>query len=317
MGMPPDISNIDTLDRILVIKLGALGDFIQALGPFAAIRSHHARAEITLLTRGPFVDFIRPSGYFDDIWADTKPGPLQIAAGLELRRGLREGGFDRVYDLQTSERSSFYYRLFWPGPYPQWSGIADGCSHPHANPNRDVLHTEERQAEQLAQAGIVQVPAADLSWVEADTDRFGLDPRFALLVAGGAAHRPAKRWPAARYGALAGRLAAAGVTPVLLGSVAEADVIGEVAAACPAVRNLASQTDFADIAVLARSAVCAVGNDTGPMHIIAASGCPSVVLYSHESNPELCGQRGPKVDILRRENLESLDVDDVFGALRL
>ena len=34
--------------RILVIKLGALGDFVQALGPFAAIRRHHAGDRITL-----------------------------------------------------------------------------------------------------------------------------------------------------------------------------------------------------------------------------------------------------------------------------
>ena len=40
--------------RILVIKLGALGDFIYALGPMAAIRRHHKDARITLLTTAPF-----------------------------------------------------------------------------------------------------------------------------------------------------------------------------------------------------------------------------------------------------------------------
>ena len=40
--------------RVLVIKLGALGDFLQALGPFAAIRHHHKEAKITLLTTAPF-----------------------------------------------------------------------------------------------------------------------------------------------------------------------------------------------------------------------------------------------------------------------
>ncbi|HAK62204.1 MAG TPA: ADP-heptose--LPS heptosyltransferase, partial [Alphaproteobacteria bacterium] len=39
--------------RILVIKLGALGDFILAMGPFKAIRHHHAGAHITLLTTPP------------------------------------------------------------------------------------------------------------------------------------------------------------------------------------------------------------------------------------------------------------------------
>jgi hypothetical protein len=40
--------------RILVIKLSALGDFIQATGPMKAIRTHHPDARITLLTTAPF-----------------------------------------------------------------------------------------------------------------------------------------------------------------------------------------------------------------------------------------------------------------------
>jgi len=52
-------------ERILVIKLGALGDFVQALGPFAAIRAHHPAADIVLLTTRPYADLGRASGYFD------------------------------------------------------------------------------------------------------------------------------------------------------------------------------------------------------------------------------------------------------------
>ena len=58
---------------ILVIKLGALGDFIQALGPFAAIRRHHKGAPVTLLTTEPFAEFARASPYFDDVWTGGRP----------------------------------------------------------------------------------------------------------------------------------------------------------------------------------------------------------------------------------------------------
>ena len=175
------------LSNILVIKLGALGDFIQALGPMAAIRRHHGDARITLLTTAPFEDFSGASGFFDQIWTCGRPGAMDIGGWLGLRRRLRDGGFGRVYDLQTSDRSSLYARLFWPGRKPEWSGIAKGCSHPHANPKRDFMHTLERQAEQLAEAGIPHVPPPDLAWATADISRFGLAERFALLVPGGAA----------------------------------------------------------------------------------------------------------------------------------
>ena len=175
---------------ILVIKLGALGDMVQALGPFAAIRRHHEGAPLTLLTTAPYVELAGASGFFDAIWIDERPRGLALGKWLALRARLRGGRFARVYDLQTSERSSLYFRLFWPGPFPEWSGIAGGCSHPHANPERDSLHTVERQAEQLRMAGIDAVPAPDLSWAEADLDRFDLPARFALLAPGGAPHRP-------------------------------------------------------------------------------------------------------------------------------
>ena len=57
---------------------------------------------------------------------------------LRLRRTLRAGRFDRVYDLQTVRRSSFLLRLVWPAR-PEWSGIAPGCSHPDRDPDRDRI----------------------------------------------------------------------------------------------------------------------------------------------------------------------------------
>jgi len=51
--------------------------------------------------------------------------------------------------------------------------------------------------------------------------------------------------------------------------------------------------------------------------LIAAAGAPSLVLFSHASDPELCGQRGADVTILRRQPLGDLSVDEVEAALRL
>jgi ADP-heptose:LPS heptosyltransferase len=300
---------------VLVIKLGALGDFVQALGPFAAIRRHHAGEHIVLLTTGPFRELAEASGFFDTVWTRGRPVGIDIAAWFDLRRQLRGGGFKRVYDLQTSDRSSFYRRLFWPGPAPEWSGIARGCSHRHDNPRRDFLHTVERQAEQLGLAGIADIAPVDLAgpqW-QGDVSRFKLPERTVLLVPGGAAHRPEKRWPRDHFAALAGAVVDRGLTPVLVGT--ETAVVADIAAQCPGAVDLSGQTSLLDLASLARRAVAAVGNDTGPMHLIAAAGCRSVVLYSNASDPKLCGQRGPSVTILRRDALADLSVADVVDAL--
>ncbi|MBT4933178.1 MAG: glycosyltransferase family 9 protein [Rhodospirillaceae bacterium] len=305
--------------KILVIKLAALGDFVQALGAFSAIARHHQDDHLTLLTTDPYVELARATGLFDQVLCDSKPRGLQLGQWLALRRTLRSGDYVRVYDLQTSDRSSFYRRLFWPSPSPQWSGIARGCSHPHDNPKRDFMHTTERQAEQLQMAG-VETEADDmigLSGLDSPVERFAVPEKFALLAVGGAAHRPEKRWPVENYAKLAKRLLARGLTPVLLGGPAETEAMDHIVVDCPQALNLCGLTSLPEIAGLARLASLSVGNDSGPMHLIAGLGCPSVVLYSHASDPGLCGQRGPKVSYIRKPDLADVGVDEVMEALEL
>jgi hypothetical protein len=115
--------------RILVVKLGALGNVILSLGPFASIRRHHAGAHITLLTTAPFAGWLARSPWFDDVWIEQRLDWWDLPGWLRLRRRLIDGGFDRVYDLQTSGHSSRYFYLLPRRRRPEWSGIrtAIGC----------------------------------------------------------------------------------------------------------------------------------------------------------------------------------------------
>lgn len=303
------------MTAILVIKHGALGDLVQAFGPFAAIRAHHPGVRIDLLTTPPFAAAMAGAPWFDRVLTDHRAPWWNLPAQAALARRLAGAGYVRVYDLQTSARSSRllpWLRLF--GARPEWSGIARGASLPHANPARDAMHTQDRQREQLAVAGITAFPLPELDWLDGDPARFGLPARIALLIPGAAPHRPAKRWPAEHYGALAASLAAAGVTPVILGAPAEAPLAATIRDRCPAARDLTGQTAIADIAALARRAALAVGNDTGPMHLIAAIGTPSLVLFSAASDPALCAPRGREVRILRVPDLRDLPPARVIAA---
>ncbi len=303
-----------TPTRILVVKLSAFGNMVLSLGPFAAIRCHHPAAEITLLTTPAYAEWMAHSPYFDHVWADPPLSRWNAAAWLRLRRWFHEARFDRVYDLQTSRRSSQYYRLLPTSRKPEWSGIAAGCSHPDRDPARDHLHDIDRQIGQLRQAGIASVPPADLSWSCGDIARFGLPHPFALVVPGSSAHRPLKRWPAHYYGRVAARLQERGLAPVILGTTAERPIAQAVQDTAPAI-DLTGQTSFDDLASLGRAATLALGNDTGPMHLLAAAGCPSLVLFSRDSDPALCAPRGRRVAVLRCHDLTTLTVEDVLTAL--
>jgi len=301
--------------NILVIRLGALGDFVLSFGPMAAIRAHHRDDRITLLTTSPFRALAESSGYFDEVWTGGRPRRFS-PDWFRLGSRLKDGGFDRVYDLQTSGRSRYYYRMMRP---VEWNGHVADASHPDPNPDRDSLHTVERQRGQLAAAGIDSVPAGDVSWIAAPVDEFDLSGSYILIVPGGSARRPAKRWPADHYLNLCRRLIRGGQTPVLIGGPDEASLLATISTADPGIINLGGQTSFEQIVVLARRAAGAVGNDTGPMHLIAMAGCPSLVLFSGESDPALCaprpGLQGGQVEVLRRDTLETLPVDTVMDRL--
>ena len=301
-------------EKILVIKLGALGDIVQAMAPAAAIRAHHGDAEIVFLTAAPFAALARQAPYFDAVWIDERP---RSPAGLwRLRRRLREGRFDRVYDFQTRPRTALYYWLMRDGRQPEWSGTAAGASHPHRHAGRNRMHTLDRQQEQLRLAGVAgPVALPDLSWAAADVAKFALPPEYVLLIPGGAAHRPEKRWPVENYAALAARLAAAGLTPVIIGGAEENPLGRAIAAATPQAIDLTGATEFGDIAAFGGRTRRAIGNDTGPMHLAVAGGAAATVLYSAASDPVLTAPRGPDIVVLRRGNLAELAVDTVAATV--
>ena len=132
---------------------------------------------------------------------------------------------------------------------------------------------------------------------------------------GSSAHRPGKRWPASHYGGLAQWLAARGIVPVVVGTGSEAPLAGPIVAAAPGTIDLTGRTSLPELTELTRIASVAIGNDTGPMHLAAASGCPSIVLFSHDSDPKLCAPRGPWVRTLRAADLSSLPIDAVSALI--
>ena len=302
MNRPPS-------ERILVIKLAALGDFVQAFGPFAAIRANHPHAEITLLTTSPFAALAAACPWFDRVWSDGRPDWLDLRGVARLAMKLRLARFQRVYDLQTSTRSS-RYRLF-VGSQAEWSGIARGASHPHVDPDRDRMHTVERQRGQLRASGIREFPVPALQWLQTDVAELGLPDAFVLLLPGASAARPGKRWPADCFGRLAASL---GRDIVVCGGQPEMPLAREILAHAPTALNLTGRTDLLQLAAVASRAELTIGNDSGPTHLAAAAGCSTIALFGAESDPALCAPRGRDVRVLRHQPLSSLSVGEVLAA---
>ncbi len=312
------------IKKILVIKLGALGDFVLALQAMEQIRKAHPRAKITLLTTPPYEALGRASGYVNEVETDGRINGL--GSWFSMVGRIRKAKYDRVYDLQTSNRTDTLFQFLRPFP-PEWSGVAFGARLRHRNPQRNQMHTLERQADQLKEAGIWpdvstesgMAPKPDLSWILRKAPAARVSPGvpapkpFALLVPGGSAHRLEKRWPVEKFAELAGLLRAKGLDVVIIGGPQESALARQIQKTVGQARDLTGRTDFAQIAVLGAKAALAIGNDTGPLHLIAAAGAPTIALFSGASDPLLTAPRG-HVAVIQSNDLKDLPVSTVANA---
>jgi ADP-heptose:LPS heptosyltransferase len=305
------------LDRILIIKHGALGDIVLAMGAMRAIREAHPTARLTLLTRPEFAALMERSPYADEVWIDQRPSFWDIAGLLRLRRRILDAGFIRIYDLQTSARTRRYHALLGPGKRPEWCGHVRSDPHSYADPIRETQHTIDRLAAQLGRAGIRDAPAPDMRWAAEPIEDFPADGPFVALVPGSSGHRVEKRWPVEKFAALAERLEAGGLRPVIVAGKNEQSLAAAIAAKTSHAIDLAGRTSLGQIAWLGLRAAHAIGNDTGPMHVFAAVGCPATVLFSSASDPGLTAPRGDGVQIIQAASLNSLSVEGVLQTLKL
>ncbi|UCH72770.1 MAG: glycosyltransferase family 9 protein [Rhodospirillales bacterium] len=306
--------------RILVIKLGDFAEFVLAFGAFSAIRRHHADAHVILLTTAPFAELARKSGWFDEVWDDGAPRWSRIGKVARLIRRLRRTRLDRVYDLDNSVRTARYglwVRDFW-GNKAEWSRRESGLLARMRRSGKAREHYVEQLAGQLADAGITEFPLPDLSWLTRQFGgRYGLQDGFVLIAPGPIEEGSSDYWPVAGFVELARRVAIEGRRPVVIGLKSEAKTNQVIAAASPEATDLTAKTTLFDVAALAKRASVAVGNHSGIMHLIAAVGCPSVVLTSPAAEVHGHAPRGRYVVMVRNENLAELSVTEVAASLRL
>ncbi|MGH6949854.1 MAG: glycosyltransferase family 9 protein [Vitreimonas sp.] len=309
--------------NVLVIQLGGLGQFVLALAAAQRIREAHVGARITLLTTEATKALAEKAPYFDAVDADGKPTEPQAITGLIKR--LRAAKYDVVYDLEGSSRTSNYFQGLRPWP-PKWSGPTPGASYAYVDADRPNLHPLDRYARQLAAAGIAcdeDTLMPDVTWVRTvlrdaprlSPDFFGIRGDYVVLLPR-AAEAESKRWPEAKYADLAGRIAAHGVTPVVMGGPEERPIGAAVAKETPRAKNLVTRADLFQCVSLFERAAFVVGDDVELMHLAAAAGAPCITFLS-ALNPERIAPRGKGgVVVLTAADISLLPVEQVERQLR-
>ncbi len=291
----------------LVIKLGALGDMVQAVPLFDVIRQQFGDS-LTLLTTKPFVDFAERTGYFKTIICDDR---TSMKTTLRMLLDLRKMSFKRIIDAQNVDRTNLY-RLLLSTRSTQW--ITTSCK------NRHPYH---RYKQLCANQGWSAPSIVDLRRL---AEPINLPKSPCVLIVAGASNAKGglKKWPQENYAALCRRLMDKGITPVLIGS--NADNLSQLQTLCAEnyvgltnkTVDLIGQTSLYQLITLGMHAIGAIGNDTGPLLMIAATGCSTLTLFS-KVNPPNKGGAWPWDDRHRSiyaENLNGLSIDDVWQKMR-
>ena len=289
-------------ERLLLIRLGALGDLVLCGDAFHTLRAAFPDAHLTLMTGSPFKAFAQSMPWFNAVISDPRPKAWALPQWLSLGRELRAAKPTHLFDFHGKPRSQLYRHLFLPRQLYVSSCRPYKKQHPHMS---DWLQA------QLAAAGYPVKPA-DWSWLTGDLVPFALPRKYILLIPGSAPQHPQKRWPAAHFSLLAKAMPEIGF--VIVGTKAEESVAATIASSTPNALNLVGRTSLAEVAALARGATGVIGNDTGPTHLASMVGAKTLMLMGAYTNPDRSRPRGARSAFLRKDDLTALTPAEVTMA---
>ena len=293
-------------EKILVIKLGAFGDVVQADGVLRDIRAFHQDAEITLLTTPPFRKLMSRCPHVDRVLTDSRAPFWKVGEWIQLAHMFRSGQFARVYDLQKQDRTELYRKLFFR--HVLWNG-----KQPGPRPQSSL----EGFVAQLEHAGIPPryCLQPDVSWMVDDMTLFleqeGIRKPYIALIPGCSARHPQKRWP--YYTELAAALIGRGYEVVTAPGPDEI----ELAKSIPGHTLLGPNgfLNWFELAGVLKDACYIVGNDTGPSHVASCLGKPGLALFGLHTTAARTGICRGEFCAIEVPDLAGLTVETVLEAI--
>lgn len=285
--------------RILLIRLTALGDVVLALPALSALRARFPEARIEWLVEAPYAPLLAGVPGLDGVVAYEKRGRHAGAAGwLALRSELAERGYDLVIDLQRKAKTvalaaglgapqvlGLRKRQGWG-----WVTAALGRERPATSPHVSELYLGALEALGVERgAPEVRLPVSARAREAAAPF---LSRPWPVVIAPGATWAT-KRWSPRRFGELARALHDEGHAVVLGGGPSDREAVEEARAASGLpLQDTCDAPVEAWTGLLAASALL-IANDSGPVHLAHALGTPVVVLFGPTAPGRWAPRDGP------------------------
>jgi heptosyltransferase-2 len=281
--------------KVLVVGPSWVGDMVMAQALYRLIRQRTPAAEIHVVAPPWSLPVLeRMPEVARAVALEVGHGELALGRRRALGVRLRAERYAHAIVLPRSVKAAL---VPWFARVPRRTGFRGEWRYGLINDMRSQGSALDQTVKRFVALGLDQGEAFGplppelyprLSVSKPNTERLfaeqGLQrgaPLFALMP--GAEYGPAKRWPVTRFAVLAQHLAAGGANVVVLGSAKERPLGEEIARMHPRVSNLCGRTTLADVVDLVAAANAAVSNDSGLLHVAAATGTPVVALYGSSS----------------------------------
>jgi lipopolysaccharide heptosyltransferase I len=284
--------------RILIVKLGSIGDIVHTLPALAALRAAQPQSEISWVVERRSAEILRDNPLLDRlIEVDTKALRRGLMSGETLRaprqqlRRLRASAFDVALDFQGLLKSASIARLSGAQRVFGYSraGLREPASSLLLSKRINVpvnIHVIRKSLLLLEGALGISAPA-ELSFpinVKKDQEREAqevvdeIGGQYAILNPGGG--WPTKLWSVDRFGKLADRLwSSYGISSLVTYGPGELELAEGVRRSSVSGKAKPVSLSLKGFYSLARGASVYVGGDTGPTHIAVAAGAPIVGLF--------------------------------------
>ena len=293
------------MENILVVKLSAIGDVIHALPVSYAIKEQYPDAHLTWVVEPTAYAILEDNPYIDELILFEKAKFRSVGGFLReigpFRKRLRVRHYDASLDLQGLFKSA---AIAFNAGAKMRIGTANMREGAHlvSRPVRGVHasgHIVERYLDVARALGCavdevrfpVSVSERDRMAAETLLGREGVPEGRAFVAFAIGANWLNKRWPVEHFAALADRLYHAHYVPVLVGGGRLDETLAQDimrASEIPPV-NLVGRTNLKQLAHIFRRAVLVLGGDTGPVHLAAGLGTPTVMLMG----PTDANRNGP------------------------
>ncbi|RKU37750.1 lipopolysaccharide heptosyltransferase II [Candidatus Poribacteria bacterium] len=279
--------------RILVVKLDHLGDVILATPVFSNLRHAYPNAELHALTgrwsrvvleRHPDVNAV--FDYNSPAFSRTGQSTT-LKQAFQLYRELHRQKYDLIIELRGDWRTT-KFSLLQLTPH-RLSRAALQIENKLGRPRFSGTHETTRNLDVLRHAGIptsiqtatFSVTTADEKWASDFLAIHKIDKQGPLVAIHPGSPIPLKRWLPERYAKLADWLIARKGTQVLfVGVKDEIPIVTEIQRRMKGISiNIAGETTLTQLASILHTCNMFIGNDSGPMHLAAAVGTPTIGLY--------------------------------------